>query len=312
MHSPTDHDKHVVDLLPSLTDGDLENKKPKKKSGFFSFLLNRQKPSNRPPPPSTPYKMRTDGIHGYAVVINNIQIDGREERLGANFDSTNMSRTLTNLGYKLLENKVHENCTAYGIMEIIKRAANMDHTDYDSFICCLMSSGDSGYLYGTDDERVYLTEIQKQIVECQSLVGKPKIFFIQTCGQGIATRYPGLPDAQKIPLDDDDHSDKNCAFVPKECDVFFGFATSPGTKACRFTDSGSWYIIELCRAFKNYPNEDLMTIVQVAHHEVSTGREYVYIRDEDGEIKHYRQSPQLVSTLIRKVYFKMNEHQRTA
>ena len=258
--------------------------------------VKKKQPENKPSSPLNPYKMRTDGIHGYAVVINNIQIDGKEKRLGAHLDGTNMSRTLTNLGYKLVENKVHENCTAYGIMEIIKKAANMDHTNYDSFICCLMSHGDSGYLYGTDDERVYLTKIQKQIIDCKSLVGKPKIFFIQACRGG------NLPDARRVQVDDEGKKQSK-VLLPDECDVFFGFATSPSTKACRFTDSGSWYIIELCRAFKNYPNEDLMTIVQVAHHEVSTDPQYIYSRDEDGEIKNYRQSPQLVSTLIRKVYF---------
>ena len=249
------------------------------------------------PSPLMPYQIN-EGGHGYALIINNISIDGREERKGAAQDGLKLSQTMRSLGYKLVGDKVHINCTAYVIKQLIKEATNIDHTHNDSFICCLMSHGDSDYVYGTDDKPVYLDSIQKDVINCKGLFGKPKIFFVQACRGGT------LPDAHKVEVDD--HNTPGKVLLPEACDVFFGYATSPNTKACRFTDTGSWYITELCKAFRDFPLQDLLTIVQIAQHEVCTKDEYVYERREDKVTKSYKQSPQMVSTLVRKVYFKTN------
>ncbi len=242
--------------------------------------------------------MNQQGNHGYALIINNINIDGKEERKGAVHDGSKLVITLKNLGYQLVGNKIHIDRTAYQIEQLIKEAINIDHTHNDSFICCLLSHGDSDYIYGTDDKPVYLDGVRKQVINCKSLFGKPKMFFVQACRGGT------LPDAHKVEVDD--HSIPGKVLLPDACDVFFGYATSPNTKACRFTDTGSWYITELCKAIDNYPTQDLLTIVQIAQHEVCTRDEYIYTRREGKVDKSYRQSPQMVSTLVRKVYFKAN------
>lgn len=272
--------------------------------GFLSGLGKKtsvvtvgKKSDNKLPPGLLAYDMAKGDHHGYALIINNIRIDGREERLGANHDGDNLSKTLQGLKYKLVGNKVHENCTAYRIQELFYEAMKEDHTHYDSFICCILSHGDSEFVYGTDDKKVWLNELQKKVIQCPSLVGKPKVFFIQACRGSL------LPDACRVQVDDEGIQ-VGKILLPEACDVFFGYATSPNTKACRFTNAGSWYIIELCKAMREYPHEDLMTIVQIAQYKVSTHRDYVYVRQENGVERAYRQSPQLVSTLIKKLYFK--------
>ena len=240
--------------------------------------------------------MREDGVHGYALIINNIDIDRREKRSGAEHDGAKLAKSLTKLGYKLVDGDVHINCTAGRIKELVTKSLNIDHTSYDSFICCIMSHGDSGYVFGVDDRRIYLHEVERQVMECKTLIGKPKIFFVQACRGGTT------PDAHKVATDDD-HARTGNILLPEACDVFFGYATSPDTKACRFIDDGSWYIIELCKAFDEHPKEDLLTIVQSAHYEVAMNPSYVYTRMEDGMMKSYKQSPQMVSTLVKKVYF---------
>ncbi len=253
--------------------------------------------SSRIPPALQPYPMCRDGIHGYALIINNINIDGRIPRQGAEHDGANLAAMFTKLGYRLVDDKIHVDLTAYGMREVLNRAMNIDHTHHDSFVCCLMSHGDSDHVFGSDDQEVYLNRVRQNVINCKTLVGKPKLFFIQACRGGE------LPNARRVQVDDHSAAGSK-VLLPEACDIFFGYATSPDTKACRFTGDGSWYVIELCKAFKNYPNEDLMTIVQIAHHEVATAKDYVYTRTERGEKRSYRQSPQLVSTLIKKVYFK--------
>ena len=60
---------------------------------------------------------------------------------------------------------------------------NEADADYNSAVVVLMSHGDTGYIYGTDDEKVKLKDIQAEFEgnKCPKLQGKPKLFFIQAC-----------------------------------------------------------------------------------------------------------------------------------
>lgn len=55
-----------------------------------------------------------------------------------------------------------------------------DHSNSASFVCVLLSHGEDGGLYGTDGFEKFenLTRYFKGD-NCRSLVGKPKLFFIQ-------------------------------------------------------------------------------------------------------------------------------------
>ena len=255
------------------------------------------------PLPLQPYKMsKADGHHGYALIINNINISGREKRQGAEKDDENLSKTLNTLGYKLFGGRCYRDRTAKEMTELFNEVTmETNHTQYDSFVCCLLSHGDAGKIYGSDDRAIKLEDIKNSVIHCPSLIGKPKIFIIQSCRGGR------LPEAHAIEVDD--HENTGRILLPQESDLFFGYATTENTKACRFTDTGSWYIIELCEALNKYHKDvDLLQMVQYAHLQVACKDEYVYERNEkskDGKMitKTYKQSPQMVSTLVRPVYF---------
>lgn len=55
-----------------------------------------------------------------------------------------------------------------------------DHSNSASFVCVLLSHGDEGLIYGIDRPEKFenLTKYFKGD-RCRSLVGKPKLFFIQ-------------------------------------------------------------------------------------------------------------------------------------
>lgn len=57
-----------------------------------------------------------------------------------------------------------------------------DHSRCASFVCVLLSHGDEGLFFGTDQavQIKTLTSLFRGD-HCLSLVGKPKLFFIQVC-----------------------------------------------------------------------------------------------------------------------------------
>ena len=251
--------------------------------------------------PALPYKMsKAKGHHGYALIINNINISGRERRLGAENDDENLAKTLETLGYKLFEDKYHRDCTAKEMTELFNKVTmETDHSQCDSFVCCLLSHGDAGKIYGSDDRTIKLEDVRNSVVQCPSLIGKPKIFFIES------SRGGRLPDGCEVYREYADPP----FLIPQDSDVFFGYSTSENTKSCRFTDTGSFYITELCDALNKFHKEhDLLSMVHYAQLQVAHKDEYVYERNEknkDGKIitKSFKQSPQMTSTLVRPVYF---------
>ena len=63
--------------------------------------------------------------------------------------------------------------------------AQQDHSDADCFVCIILSHGRQGYVYGTDG-LVMIESLTKHFKGdvCESLAGKPKLFFLQACKLG--------------------------------------------------------------------------------------------------------------------------------
>ena len=237
----------------------------------------------------TPYKMDKDP-HGLVLIINNINFQQHKQREGSEFDGEALAKIFTKLRYQLYRGKIHQDCCLAEMKGLLQSVAQVDHTQYDSFICCILSHGKLNAVYSTDEGLMSMEEIRKPIIDCASLVGKPKMFFLQACWG------KNFPEGHFIQTDGD--RDKQI-FLPHDNDIFFGFSTTPDTRACRFTDIGSWYVIELVKALEqNHKNFDFVSMVTAAHCEVATNPEYIF-----GPNNMYKQSPQLVSTLTRPVYF---------
>lgn len=58
-----------------------------------------------------------------------------------------------------------------------------DHSQYDCFVCCILSHGVLQNIYGTNGRLVRIAELTGifRSGKCPSLAGKPKLFFIQAC-----------------------------------------------------------------------------------------------------------------------------------
>ena len=77
----------------------------------------------------------------------------------------------------------YENCTDTDMVQIMQRMVFEDHTNYDCFVCCILTHGVQGSLYGTNGLTVPIRDMTGPLraQSCPSLAGKPKLFFMQAC-----------------------------------------------------------------------------------------------------------------------------------
>ncbi len=118
--------------------------------------------------------------HGLALIINNENFKEHDRREGTNVDETNLTMTLRYLGYNV---EIHRDLATKDMIQLFEEVKLRDHSAYDSFICCILTHGASGRVFGVDSYPVLIETLTGKLcaASCPSLKGKPKIFFIQAC-----------------------------------------------------------------------------------------------------------------------------------
>ncbi|TGZ52875.1 Caspase-1 [Temnothorax longispinosus] len=118
---------------------------------------------------------------GVALIFNHefFTVPHLKPRCGTNVDCENLTLNLKNLGFEV--NDFH-NLTHKDVVKQLERAAEMDHSEHDCLVIAVLSHGELGLLYAHDtaykaDSLWHYFTADK----CQSLAGKPKLFFIQAC-----------------------------------------------------------------------------------------------------------------------------------
>ncbi|XP_063196884.1 caspase-10-like isoform X1 [Chroicocephalus ridibundus] len=257
--------------------------------GEFSNVENESK--------MTSYKM--DGPHrGFCLVINNVEFDGSlQERKGSCKDAEELERVFTWLG---LDVWTYKNQTSWEIKDLMRTWQHLqDHKDRDCFICCILSHGESGAIYGKDEELVSIRMIMSHFTakQCPQLFEKPKLFFIQAC-QGKEIQRPVYveADAQIPELPSMQQSVSPSESIPEEADFLLGMATIDGYASFRHIQQGTWYIQSLCSKLQLLVprGEDILSILTEVNEDV--GRRV----DRLGTKK---QMPQPAYTLRRKFIF---------
>ena len=241
----------------------------------------------------------TQWPHGVAIIINNEKFQRQSDREGTGIDEKNLVQTLRYLGYMV---EVHNDCDAKTISDIMEGTRKRDHGSYDSFICCILSHGKMGQIFGSDSVVVSLDEITNKLSgdNCKSLANKPKMFFMQACrgtmkDRGVAADGDEMEEETKIlsstgvrVATDSDTK------IPSANDFYFSFATASGHVAWRDLDNGSWYVSELCRSLTSYARfaslNDIMTI---------TNKRVGSVYDNEG----YKQSTEIVARIQNDIFF---------
>ena len=114
--------------------------------------------------------------HGIALVIVIEEYRSGYKRKGAEFDTHNFISTFKHLQYTV---QPYNKVTSSQMIQLVEEIATMDHTAYDSFVCCISSTGaNNHYVQCSDSEVVNVYELVDKIQQCPTLQGKPKLFFI--------------------------------------------------------------------------------------------------------------------------------------
>ena len=237
--------------------------------------------------------------HGICLIINNEKFEKQSERKGSNIDEYNLVLTFRHLGYIV---EVHRDCKVLKMQEIIEKIRKENHSSYDSFVCCILSYGNTSHVYGSDSTSVVLDDITSRFngKNCKSLAGKPKLFFLQACYEDRAVHvqsdsgnsgtveemltHPG------VRITSDSASQK----LPIATDFFFSYDTPINSVALRDLDNGSWYISELCKSLTSYGTfGSLADIVTRTNDKVAHGY----------SSKGFQQAPDFNSRLRKDVFF---------
>ncbi|XP_036425755.1 caspase-8 [Colossoma macropomum] len=221
------------------------------------------------------YYSLTRRPRGYCLIISNYSfVNARplRDRKGTDKDEEALTRIFSKLHF-LPQNKTDLSSSA--MRDIIKEFAEMDHSQMDAFVCCILSHGEKGTVLGTDGKPVLIRDLTMPFASCQSLWKKPKLFFIQAC-QGKQLQRPVYIQADGDEKSDDDEYEDDAQSValhsiPVEADFLIGMATVESYKSFRHTYTGSIFIQELCKQLENglRSKEDILSILTRVNREVS-------------------------------------------
>ncbi|KAG9465556.1 hypothetical protein GDO78_018095, partial [Eleutherodactylus coqui] len=216
---------------------------------------------------------------GICLIISNLNFSkarenpGQEDftdRKGTKKDEESLYKVFTMLGFQV---DTKEDLEGNEIIQTINSYRERNHEENDCFICCILSHGDKGIIYGTDGQSVPIRDLTSCFcrTQCSTLNGKPKLFFIQAC-QGKAHQ-------QLVPLQTDACNASvgrrfSMCLIPDEPDFLLGMATTFRYVSYRDPYHGSWYIQSLCKQLhKSYQsNEDIISILTKVNQELSQKR----------------------------------------
>lgn len=239
---------------------------------------------------------------GIAVIINNMKFfkvandhESKEmpDRTGTDLDADKLTYIFQKLGFLV---RRYDNLEDVAMYRRLVDVSLEDHSNYDCFVCCILSHGVLQNIYGTNGRLVRISELTGifRSRKCTGLAGKPKLFFIQAC-QG-REKQMGID----IEMDSDIEADngRNSEMIPDEADFVLGCATVPGYVSYRSRSQGSWFVNKLVEMLDKFAYRyDLLSILVKVNEEVGRAN----ARLEGGVFK---QIPAPLVTLRKKLFFK--------
>jgi len=195
---------------------------------------------------------------GRAFVFNHMNFDPRlnlNVRNGTNNDRDNLRINLRQLDFDV---EVHDDLPFKDIERILENASLEDHSDADCILVAVLSHGELGILYSSDQpykpDRLWSHFAADK---CPSLAGKPKLFFIQAC-QGDQ-----LDHGVKMVTTESDASAGTTTYkIPSHADFLIAYSTVPGFYSWRNTTQGSWFIQAFCHVIQREAHSrDLLSIL---------------------------------------------------
>ncbi|KAG5670137.1 hypothetical protein PVAND_000419 [Polypedilum vanderplanki] len=284
-------------------------------SNFFSSLIKERVVVTKPGliHPSRPTNERYyDYTHkniGTAVIFNQCRFPNQEVRKGSLKDANDLKNVLEEIGF---QTEIFTDFTTKKIRQTLETLARQDHSDNDCLLITIMTHGENdGRIYSSDG-KFSVDELWEKFLgeNCKSLVGKPKLFFIQAC-RGTMTD-PGTLLKQKPKLeqlaayrsdavDSKPVQKEEYYVIPSLADVLIMYSTAEGYYSFRNPTDGSWFIQALCEELRENSHEELMTILTGVNRRVAFAKQS-YIPN-NYEYDASKQMPVIQSMLTKSLYF---------
>jgi len=279
---------------------------------LFSFLKREPtKPGKLFPskPTDERYYDFTNNNVGHAIIFNQVKVKGEQERKGSQKDADDLKEVLSDIGFEV---RVYNDNSVEDIKKKLLAVSKQDHADNDCLFITIMTHGKrDGKIYAADGE-FSVQDLWECFVgnNCKSLIGKPKLFFIQDCRGSMAD--PGIllkPKAKIRSFSLSSSSDtvdakalreKNFV-IPTLADLLVMYSTAEGYYSFRNPADGSWFIQALCEELRENIHEDLMTILTGVNRRVAFAKQSNVPENSDWDAM--KQMPNIMSMLTKTMYF---------
>jgi len=239
---------------------------------------------------------------GKAVIINNrdfnYTLTRQKNRDGTDVDAEALERLFVRMGFDVVR---HDNMKPTDMTITMRQLSEEDHSDADCFVCAILSHGEEGVVYGTTGT-VKLNSLVDNFKgdNCPTLVGKPKIFFIQACRGRKFDWGADMPDSGED--ETDSGPEVSVRKIPVEADVLMAYSVVPGYFSWRNNIDGSWFIQAITRVFQEHADEmELMQMMTLVNKVVAF--EFASCTDDDFTT-NMKQVPCMASTLTKQVFFR--------
>jgi len=258
---------------------------------------------------------------GYFVIFNHFEFVGENaevntRRDGTKHDVNKLERVFTELEFIV---HTYHDYTKKEIQNKLDEYQNLNMDDCEMFGLAIMTHGDAQGIVSAKDKMLHISSFINPIKSNPTLVGKPKLFFIQACrGAGYMNSVnivdTSSPDGLAIqgndedidPEEDNELAERLRLGIPKDADILVHFAQSEGYTSTRNPYVGSTFIIALCYFMRYAYQLELHEILirtnsLVALRETST---------MDPRTDRKKQMPVIQSQMTKLLHLKPRRHAR--
>lgn len=259
---------------------------------------------------------------GHCVIFNQEHFDPSLSIRTRSNSSRDVDMTMAlfkDLGFIV---RVHIDLRVEGIKDILEDLAfDTNHHDCDALVIVFMSSGDQGILFARDGE--FNTKMLFEYFDgeqCEALVGKPKLFFIQgdrgdNFENGVKLRETRIQNPKeeavtksskhvgaKSPsgghqLSHSSSAKKEDLYLSSLADFLICWSTTDGYFSWRNTTSGSWFIQALAHVMaRDSSSDDLCAMM------VGVARHVMRHKSNCPAHESKKQMPLFTSTLRKKLF----------
>ena len=182
---------------------------------------------------------------GICLIISNLCFkNNADHRFGGEYDEEALHTLFEcELGFDV---HVKHDLANYEMQMACEDFAAKDHSEYDAFVCIIMSHGNRDQIQGVNGKNIALENLMSDFKagSCPSLAGKPKLFIVQA-GRGtmrdkMMLSSSGSADSTMADFGTDSTICRSTS--SEESDFLLAFCTAPGYIAERKREYGSVFI----------------------------------------------------------------------